>query len=154
MAITRPTITDDNGDGLSGTIYNAAFWADLFDKIDVALSTITAAQVNMTRGTSLTLANGKNNNVAIGATSFIGAIAGPTAAFSISGIVAGTDGQLLALFHNVGQILTLDHADAASAANNRVYCPGAVAVATSANMGSALLQYNTALPGWIVLSIK
>lgn len=39
MPITRPTITDDTGDGLSGTIFNAAFWTDLLDKIDVFVET-------------------------------------------------------------------------------------------------------------------
>lgn len=32
--ITRPSITDDDGSGTLGTIDDAAFWDDIFDKID------------------------------------------------------------------------------------------------------------------------
>ncbi len=36
--ISRPTLTDDTGDLLSGTPFDAAFWTDIFDRIDAMFS--------------------------------------------------------------------------------------------------------------------
>ena len=52
MAITRPTITDDTGTGEDGTVYSAAFFSDIFDRIDALMA------ASNTMGAPLTLDQG------------------------------------------------------------------------------------------------
>lgn len=123
-----------------------------------AATLITGRGKALCAGTSdasnvITLSNGRNDNVSVGGWSFVEGVTGPTAAYQISGIVAGVNGQHLSIFQNSGQVLTLNHADANSTAANRIYCPGAANKALSATFGTALLQYNANIPGWIVLSV-
>lgn len=48
--LTRPSITDDSGDGVSGTIYNAAFFASIFDAIDALFSSTAGITLNQAGG--------------------------------------------------------------------------------------------------------
>lgn len=155
-------IADDSGvptliDGGSGSgglnLGNGTRPITLLTATAADVATLRATGIFQTKkGSNLALVNGLNSNVDVGATSFVAAITGPSAAFQIGGIVAGADGQWLSIHHNTGQVLTLNHNDGGSTAANRIFCPGAAAVATSANFGTALLQYNSAIPGWIVHS--
>jgi hypothetical protein len=98
---------------------------------------------------NVTLANGRNDNVTIGDTSFVQGIAGPTGAFQISGIVpTGTNGQMLIIMYNGGQVFTINHNDANSTAANRIFCPGNANKVVNAASGAALLLYSSGQPGW------
>ena len=104
---------------------------------------------------NLTLANGRNDNVVVGDTSFVQAIAGPSAAFQISGIVPTTpasNGQLLVLVYGGGQVWTINHNDANSAAANRIYCPGSASITPNPLNGTVTLIYDPGFPGWVMLS--
>ena len=47
--IVRPTITDDSGSGTDGTIFNASFWTDIFNRIDAMVTAnYTARTANYT----------------------------------------------------------------------------------------------------------
>ena len=74
--------------------------------------------------TSVTLVNGANQNVSI-PTSY-SQIDGPTAAFSIGGIVtilsgAGTIGTVATFFNNVSYVMTVNNNDTSSSAANRIF---------------------------------
>lgn len=100
------------------------------------------------RSSGLTLANGANNNVVLTHSSEV--IAGPTGAFSITGFVPSrTDGQMLYLFNNTTQAMTLAHENASSTAANRLLMPGAVDLVTAAAKSAHVFQYNGALQRWI-----
>lgn len=59
MGITRPTITDDDGSGTTGSVLNAAFFADLLDRIDAFISEWTTYTPTwVSSGTQPTIGNG------------------------------------------------------------------------------------------------
>jgi hypothetical protein len=72
-----------------------------------------------TDAANITLANGTNNNVALGNVSF-GRITGPSAAFTITGIANGTNGKWLRLENTTSQNMTISNANASSSAANRI----------------------------------
>jgi hypothetical protein len=151
MAISRTwynTLVDDSGSNLDGTVIDKADFDAILDAIDV----LEQDKV-IVPGLTITLSNGRNDNVVIGATSNVHAISGPTAAFGISGIVAGSGGQWVTIHHNSGQVLTIHHSNANSTAANRIYCPGSVDKTTSTTFGTAILIYNSLIPGWVLYSI-
>ncbi len=71
------------------------------------------------RSTSLTLANGANNNIAIDGSSNV-RITGPSAAFSITGIGSGANGKMLNLYNTTTNTMTLSNQNAGSTAANRI----------------------------------
>lgn len=65
MAITRPTITDDTGAGTNGTVFNAAFWATVFNNIDAIVgdwTTFTPTWTNLTVGNGTVVARWRQIN--------------------------------------------------------------------------------------------
>lgn len=72
------------------------------------------------RSGTLTLANGANQNVAIPAGIGTLVVAGPTAVFSVGGIAAGYDGQILRMVNNTAYVMSVNYADAGSTAANRI----------------------------------
>src|SRR3990172_4135255 len=70
--------------------------------------------------TTLTLANGDNNNVVIPGNNVFNKISGPTADFAMTGITALADGSLLKLLNRTGFNMTIKHESASSAAANRI----------------------------------
>jgi hypothetical protein len=153
MAIDRTQfnlLVDDSGLGTDGsTLDKSKIQTVLLDPIDA----MSVVRLIVAPGSNLTLANGRNDNVVVGNTSWVQAINGPTAAFQISGIVPQQAGQVLALFHNLGQVLTLNHNDANSSAANRIYCAGAANKVASSSFGAAFLIYNGVIPGWTLFAI-
>ena len=106
-------------------------------------------------GTSITLANGANNDIAI-KSSYV-EITGPTAAFSISGFVADanfSDGQMLHIVWPVTQALTVKH-DVTSGATNRTVTPTAADVVCATpgagGYGWADFQYSAGAARWRLL---
>lgn len=72
----------------------------------------------------------------------------PNAAWNLTGIAAGSDGEFHILINGSGaNILTLTHQDALSAAANRFICPSGAAVALAKN-GMLFLIYDSG--GWRV----
>jgi hypothetical protein len=109
--------------------------------------------LNLTSKGNLTLANGRNDNIVIGDTTFIQAIAGPTGAFQLSGIVpTATNGQIVTIIYNGGQVWTINHEDVNSTAANRITCPAATNVTPSVTGGSITLIYNPGASRWYFLA--
>lgn len=109
--------------------------------------------LSLRQGTAINLANGANNNISLGANpSSFYRISGPTAAFSISGLVPITavDGQIVTLENTTAQNFTITH-DATSTAANRIYCPGAGDLALSGQYSTVTLIYNVSQTRWIVI---
>lgn len=73
---------------------------------------------------TLTLANGANNDVALGGAAFT-RIVGPSGAFNITGFAAGINGRLLYLNNPTGQALTIRNNVGSSAGNRILTATGA-----------------------------
>jgi hypothetical protein len=83
---------------------------------------VTSMDINggyATKATTLTLSNGRNDNIAIGNSSFV-RITGPTSAFSISGIANGTNGKRVRLANMTGQDWTVMDSSSFSSLGNRI----------------------------------
>jgi len=72
------------------------------------------------RETSLTLANGDNNDVSLGTDAVLYRISGPSASFTVTGIAGGVDGRAIILFNPTGQAMTIKHNSTSSSAANRI----------------------------------
>ncbi|MDO8611532.1 MAG: hypothetical protein Q7R32_01755 [Dehalococcoidia bacterium] len=102
---------------------------------------------------NVTLVNGANNhNVTILPKSFL-RIAGPTAAFSISGIAGGFDGKRLTIYNPTGHVMTITNEDAASVAANRIITMTGGARATTA-AGVVELIYSATDSRWLVTGFE
>ena len=95
------------------------------------------------------IVNGTNNDIAIDSNSFI-RIAGPTAAFTITGISGGVDGKIVMLYNPTSYTMTINHDDAGSLSGNRIYCHNGT-FALSGPYGVVKLIYSSADNHWIVL---
>jgi hypothetical protein len=100
----------------------------------------------------VTLANGDNHDVAIGAGSYI-RIAGPTGAFAITGFAGGAPGRLLFVRSGPSQTLTLKHDNAGSTSANRLH------LATAADLSTGLrarmiFVYDSAIERWTLFSVS
>lgn len=106
----------------------------------------------------LTLANGRNDNVAIGSTAAIVfcRIAGPTTGFSISGVGAPASGTQIVILHNTtANNMTILNDDANSTAGNRARTTTGGDLVTSGR-GNVTLAYdaNAATLRWIDTSFR
>ncbi|MBI1802368.1 MAG: hypothetical protein HYR71_12150 [Chloroflexi bacterium] len=95
-----------------------------------------------------TLASGANELKA-GEASMV-TVGGPSAAYSITGIVGGREGRRLVIFNNTAYPLTLNHDDAASAASRRIRTSDG-ANKTAPAGGYALLAYNWGIQRWLLI---
>ena len=93
---------------------------------------------------------GTNNDIAIGANSFI-RISGPVAAFTITGIAGGVDGKIVVLYNSTSQPMTIAHDNAGSSGSNRIYCKGGVSLIPLGQYGVVKLIYSSADSRWIVM---
>lgn len=105
-----------------------------------------------TRQAGLVLANGANNDIAIGNRSFV-RITGPTAAFNITSIASPFDGKRIVLYNTTTQNMTLTQAAATGTAANRIIATEAVDPVT-VGAGIAELIYSAADSRWVILSIR
>ncbi|MBK8686274.1 MAG: hypothetical protein IPN26_15560 [Bacteroidetes bacterium] len=101
-------------------------------------------------GTSLV--NGANHNLNTGEYSFI-RITGPTAAFSITGLADGTDGEIITLFNQTAFNLTIANANIGSLVANRILTLTGADISTT-GQGTVTLQYSSADSRWIVIAIR
>jgi YD repeat-containing protein len=114
--------------------------SDSFDAVQVG----SAAGVS-----SLTLANGANNNVALPLDGVVYLITGPSGAFQINGFANGFDGRLLELHNNSGQTLTVNYEAAGSSAANRIRTDGGSNITVN-NLGTITFRYIANFARWVV----
>lgn len=100
--------------------------------------------------TSITLSNGDNNNVSLPATGWV-AINGPTAAFAITGIAAGSEGQEVVFFNNTGQTMTIKYNSASSSAGNKLLFGEGVDKTLGAAFVWFKAKYSATQSNWIVI---
>lgn len=114
----------------------------------------TVAQINaLTFDLEFGLVNGANNDVNLLLTTNPRGVklqAGPTAAFSITGIVSSSNGRQLSIWNDTGQALTITNESASSSAANRITTlTGANVVFLAA--GILHLIYDAGSSRWIVI---
>ena len=93
--------------------------------------------------------NGLNNNIAIGAVSFV-RITGPTAAFTITGIAGGSDGKVLKIYNSTSQQITIANENTNSSAANRITTLNSTGDIVITGKGTAELIYSSADSRWLV----
>ncbi|MCU0375619.1 MAG: hypothetical protein MUF24_09935 [Chitinophagaceae bacterium] len=101
------------------------------------------------RATALELTNGTHNAVNVSARFSSFRITGPTAAFTIGGLSAGSEGRLVTLFNRSGHTLTLTNETAEATAANRIITGTNAGLTLPAN-ASVQLQYDQTLSRWVV----
>lgn len=111
-----------------------------------------AGALSLNEGSALTFANGVNNNIALGGPFSMYRITGPTAVFSLTGVVpvAGANGQIVTIENTTTFPMTLVHDAAASTAGNRIFCPGAKNLVLTGQYATVTLQYNATQTRWVV----
>lgn len=111
--------------------------------------------VSLREGAVLTLVNGNNNNIALGATPYsVYRIAGPTAYFSVTGIArvsAASNGQMVTLINTTTNVMRIAN-NATSTAANRILVPGGQDFYLYGQYSSVTLIYNSTLVRWVVLN--
>lgn len=102
---------------------------------------------------SIALSNGANNNLTTNGNLWI-TYSGPTAAYSITGFAAGTQGDVLTLYLNNNQVCTLANNSGSSSAGNRLASPTGSDIVLSAGSHSVTLKYGTfgGTAYWIITS--
>lgn len=99
---------------------------------------------------TLACVNGANNNLTLPAATYM-SVTGPTAAFNITGFVAGVDGQHLEIWNVTGFAMTLRDQNAGSTAGNQIYTnAGADLVLGAVSFASLIYDAGSAI--WVVRS--
>jgi hypothetical protein len=107
----------------------------------------------------ITLANGANNDVAIGNNSIFPTvlrITGPSGAFNITGFASPSSGRILIVLNNTTQVMTLSNQNAGSQVANRIGTGNGadIAVGSHGSASNALLVYDDTASLWRVLSAR
>jgi hypothetical protein len=116
--IVRPTETDDDGTGTTGTIHNAAWLTALLDAVDTALRGLTIV-------TPSTVTADQNNYNPTGLSTAQVLRVATDASRTITGIVAQTGGRRLIIANAGAQNIVLAHQSGSSSSANRINCLGA-----------------------------
>ena len=151
-------ITKSVGLNVSAQSGASTSYAALFEGGYVGIGTSTpAVSLDVDGGLafrigSTTVSNGANNNVAVGNRSFF-IVSGATAAFSITGLAAGGDGQLIVLFNSTAQNMTIANQNAGSSAANRIITTTGADMATT-GVGCAMLIYSTSVSRWVLINME
>ncbi|MFN0202009.1 MAG: beta strand repeat-containing protein, partial [Bacteroidia bacterium] len=127
--------------------------------INVAQNPLSIFDVNgdiaMREGTAITAANGANNDIVLPLNATYGGehshyrITGPAAAFSLTGIAGGNNGQVVTLINASTQTMTIANANAGSVAANRIQT-GTSADINIVTGGSVSMIYNPTISRWVV----
>jgi hypothetical protein len=104
-----------------------------------------------TRSSTFTAANGTNNDIAIGTSSFV-RLVGPSAAYTIAGIAGGVDGKTLTLFNSTTQTITIANENASSTAANRITTLSSQGDIVIAGKGGVDMIYSAADSRWLVIA--
>jgi hypothetical protein len=121
---------------------------------NVGLGTLTPnAKLNINgsfalRRNNVTCVNGANNNLNVGTYSFI-RITGPTAAFSITGITGGANGDIVTIYNSTAQNMTISNNITSTAANQILTLTGANI--TTIGTGTVTMRYDSAASRWVVI---
>jgi hypothetical protein len=115
------------------------------------LSTVDINGSLATRRSNITLSAGQNNNVNIGASSYVN-IVGPTSAFSISGFATGSDGQMLRVINTTGQDMSILNENTSSTASNRVKTHTNGTVVLSGTSQTADFMYDGSQSRWVLVT--
>jgi len=99
------------------------------------------------RGNNITVANGTNNNVVIGAFSNI-RLVGPTAAFTITGVAGGVNGKKLILTNTTAQSMIIANNSSSSLAANRILTSSGSDASISGNSALTFI-YDSTISEWI-----
>jgi hypothetical protein len=133
------------------TNYSAIFQGgDVGDNTTAPVTYLDIAGDESLEYYSFTASNGVNNNIAIGANSFI-RITGPTAAFTIAGMANGVDGKMVYLYNSTSQSFTISNEKASSTAANRIWTFNSTGDIVISGKGIVRLIYSTADSRWIVV---
>lgn len=142
-AITKFT----NLTGSGGTVTNITQYSSTL--YSPTITNVSTQVHKFPMSTSTTLAAGNNAGVDFGVTSFVRVDAGPGAAFTINGIVGGSDGRVLKIYNNTGQDMTIANQSGVDAtpANRIITMTGADITTTAA--GFTELIYDSNQSRWI-----
>jgi hypothetical protein len=113
---------------------------------------VVSSLIAVRKGT-VTLANGANNNLTLPTSSHV-TVSGPTAAHSLSGIAAATNGMTVRIHNLLGYAFTLTHEGASSTAANRITCPSGVDLVLWGSNTYVDLWYDTTTARWIVGAVS
>lgn len=102
------------------------------------------------RQNTLVLVNGVNDNADAGKYSFV-TVAGPTASFTITGLINGRDGKIITILNTTGFDMTIANLGNTSAGINRINTLTGADFVTTGN-GSVTLQYSAADSRWMVIA--
>lgn len=109
--------------------------------------------ISLREGSALTFSNGTNNNISLGSSVYsMYRITGPTADFSLTGIVpvSGSDGQVVILQNTTDFDLTLKHDNSSSSVVNRIYIPGERDFYLKGKYTTTTLHYSKSLSRWVL----
>lgn len=102
------------------------------------------------RRNTVILANGANNDVAIGNGLFF-KVSGPSGAFSVTGIAGGADGRRLTILNRTGQNMTIANENVSSIASNRIVTLTGADIASTTD-SLVELVYDSDAQRWTVTS--
>ncbi len=107
--------------------------------------------LSLREGSALVLSNGNNDNIALSGNYSFYRITGPTATFSILGIIpnSGADGQVLTLVNTTNQPMTIKNNSSATPAYSITTLTGGDFESVAGN-SSITLQYNKTAQRWYV----
>ena len=114
---------------------------------------LTYADLPVRTDATLTLVDGQNDNVALtnGVDEYT--VAGPTAAFGISGFTGGYGGRTITIMNNgIAKAMTAYHQTTSTAAN-RIICPGTNSDTATSSFGIMTFRYFGTTQRWVLVSI-
>lgn len=112
---------------------------------------LTAARVVVGVGT-IALVNGSNNDIALPTAQYT-RITGPTGAFTITGVTAGTSGQIVTYRNTTVQTFTIANESASSSVANRITTLTTANLVCNTGGGAAVtLLYDGTAARWVVIA--
>jgi hypothetical protein len=111
----------------------------------------TAGTLRLADG-DITVANGSNNDLAIGYSTYA-RLNGPSAAFTLTGFAGGELGRFLILRNTTAYQMTIANQSSSSIAANRITTnTGADVVLQAGSGASATFEYDATLGSWVLIS--
>ncbi|WP_417238145.1 hypothetical protein [Bizionia sp.] len=129
----------------------------LFAQVGIGTTTPTTTldvngAISLRDGGTLTLTNGNNNNINLGAVPYSNyRIIGPTTSFFVNSLIpiASSDGQIITLQNTTNAVMIIRH-DAGGNVNNRILVPSEKNLVLTGRYSSVTLMYSDNQNRWIV----